>query len=94
MKNVFIIMRNIEEGKNNLKFLFTDQYKPPLKTKPKGIKGYDKAHKTQYRIKLLEHIGSIICCTEANLQGTWATMKADERLYMFFRRSNKKMITI
>ena len=70
--------------------LFKDQCKPSLKTKIKGTKGNVNAHNAQDRIKLPDLIRSSVYGVETHLQGTWAMMKSDKRLYMLLQRKNKK----
>ena len=44
---VFGRMHSIEEGNKKLYLMFTNQFKPSLKTKIIGTKGYNKAHNAQ-----------------------------------------------
>ena len=68
--------------------LLTDQCKPYLKTKIKGKRGYDNAHKSQDSIKLPELVRSVVCGVKAHLKGTWYMMKTKKLLYTFFQRRN------
>ena len=83
-KTVFVRSRNIEEVNKKLYLLFNDQCKTSLITNLKGTKGYDKAHREKYGIKLLELIRNVSCGVESYLQVIWAMMKADKRLYLLF----------
>ena len=74
-KTIFGRSWNIKEGNNNIYSLFSDQFKTFLNYKVKVTNGCNKAHNTQYGVKIMEIIKSDICGMEAHLQGTWAIMK-------------------
>ena len=68
--------------------LFTYQCKTSLKTKLKGVKGYDKAQNAQGGLNIMDLIRRTICGVESHLLLTWSMMNDDKRLYTFFQSRN------
>ena len=54
----------------------------------KGKKEYNKSHKDQDGIKILELTMIVVCVMEAHMKSTWAIIKSDKRLYMLYQQSN------
>ena len=71
------------EGNKKTYSPFIDQWELSLKTKLKGTKGWGKSNNSQDGIKLLKLIRIVFCGVEEYLQGIWAMIKSDKRLYTF-----------
>ena len=79
-KTVFVRKCNTKKEEKKLYLLFIDQCELSLKTKIKEGKGYDKAHKSQDVIKLLNVLRSVIFGVGAHLKGNWDRIKAKKLL--------------
>ena len=78
--------RDVTEGNNKLFGLFLSQCEPRLRTKLKGMKGFQLATDAQDGIALHGLIRAVMCGVEEHLQDTWVMAKADRALFSFWQR--------